>query len=91
MEFVVLDIEKPHPATMLQSYDLFISSNCIHAMRNLGQTCANIEKLLRRNGGTPCLLDLTRPLPWLDCVFSLLGGWWRFNDDRTYALAGEQK
>ncbi|KAK7403411.1 hypothetical protein QQX98_010824 [Neonectria punicea] len=91
MEFSVLDIEKPPPANMLQSYDLVISSNCIHATRNLGQTCSNIEQLLRRDGGMLCLLELTRPLAWLDCVFGLLDGWWRFDDDRTYALASEQK
>nr|ALQ32926.1 putative polyketide synthase [Fusarium redolens] len=91
MEFTVLDIEKPPPANMLQSYDLIISSNCIHATRNLGQACANIERLLRRDGGMLCLLELTRPLAWLDCVFGLLDGWWRFDDDRTYALADEYK
>ncbi|PNP73507.1 hypothetical protein FNYG_13157 [Fusarium nygamai] len=91
MEFTVLDIEKPPPANMLQSYDLIISSNCIHATRNLGQSCANIEKMLRMDGGMLCLLELTRPLDWLDCVFGLLDGWWRFDDDRTYALADEHK
>ncbi|CAF3478673.1 unnamed protein product [Fusarium graminearum] len=91
MEFTVLDIEKSPPANMLESYDLIISSNCIHATRNLGQACANIEKLLRRDGGMLCLLELTRPLSWLDCVFGLLDGWWRFDDDRTYALADEHK
>ncbi|PTD07098.1 Non-reducing polyketide synthase andM [Fusarium culmorum] len=91
MEFTVLDIEKSPPANMLESYDLIISSNCIHATRNLRQACANIEKLLRRDGGMLCLLELTRPLSWLDCVFGLLDGWWRFDDDRTYALADEHK
>ncbi|KAF4447576.1 polyketide synthase [Fusarium austroafricanum] len=91
MEFTVLDIEKLPPANMLQSYDLIISSNCIHATQDLGQTCVNIEKLLRTDGGVLCLLELTRPLGWLDCVFGLLDGWWRFNDDRTYALADEYK
>nr|ALQ32819.1 putative polyketide synthase [Fusarium dlaminii] len=91
MEFTVLDIEKPPPANMLHSYDLVVSSNCIHATRNLVQSSANIERLLRRDGGMLCLLELTRPLAWLDCVFGLLDGWWRFEDDRTYALAGEHK
>ncbi|TXB95588.1 hypothetical protein FocTR4_00016398 [Fusarium oxysporum f. sp. cubense] len=66
MMFTVLDIEKPPPANMLQSYDLIISSNCIHATRDLGQACTNIEKLLRRNGGMLRLLEPTRPLGWLD-------------------------
>ncbi|PHH80451.1 hypothetical protein CDD80_1461 [Ophiocordyceps camponoti-rufipedis] len=89
MEFTALDIEKPAPASMLQSYDIVISSNCIHATRDLQQACANVEELLRRDGGVLCLLELTRPLAWLDCVFGLLDGWWRFDDGRDYALVDE--
>lgn len=98
IEFAVLDIEKPPPSTpgMLHANDLVISSNCVHATRNLRQSCANVEKLLRKDnggggGGMLCLLELTRPLPWLDCVFGLLDGWWRFDDGRTYALADESQ
>ncbi|OLN95511.1 Iterative polyketide synthase CazM 5 [Colletotrichum chlorophyti] len=89
MEFMVLDIEKPVPVNMLQSYHLVISSNCIHATKDLRQSCANIEKLVRRGNGILCLLELTRPLGWLDCVFGLLDGWWRFEDGRIHALAHE--
>ncbi|EFY96950.1 polyketide synthase [Metarhizium robertsii] len=90
MEFETLNIEKEPPASFAQSYDLVISANCIHATRDLRKSCSNIEKLLRKDGGVLCLLELTRPLEWLDCVFGLLDGWWRFDDHRTYALAGEQ-
>ncbi|KAF4591863.1 Polyketide synthase [Ophiocordyceps camponoti-floridani] len=72
MDFTALDIEKPAPASMLQSYDVVISSNCIHATRDLQQACANVEELLRRDGGVLCLLELTRPLAWLDCTTL----WW---------------
>ncbi|RCI09437.1 hypothetical protein L249_3717 [Ophiocordyceps polyrhachis-furcata BCC 54312] len=91
IEFTALDIEKPPPASMVQSYDLIISSNCIHATRDLQQSCLNMEELLRRDGGMLCLLELTRPLAWLDCVFGLLDGWWRFEDGRGYALADEHE
>ncbi|RDA95879.1 hypothetical protein CP533_5182 [Ophiocordyceps camponoti-saundersi (nom. inval.)] len=91
IEFTALDIEKPPPASMVQSYDLIISSNCIHATRDLQQSCLNMEELLRRDGGVLCLLELTRPLAWLDCVFGLLDGWWRFEDGRSYALADEHE
>jgi acyl transferase domain-containing protein len=89
MEFITLDIEKSPPANMLQSYNLVVSSNCIHATKDLQQSCVNIEKLVCRDNGMVCLLELTRPLAWLDCVFGLLDGWWRFEDDRTYALTHE--
>ncbi|KZL85443.1 polyketide synthase [Colletotrichum incanum] len=88
-EFMVLDVEKPPPANMLQSYHLVISSNCIHATQDLQKSCENIEKLTRKEDGMVCLLGLTRPLGWLDCSFGLLDGWWRFEDGRRYALAHE--
>lgn len=91
VEFMCLDIEKSPPAGMEHSYDVVISSNCIHATRDLRLSCANLEKLLRRDGGMLCLLELKRPLAWLDCVFGLLDGWWRFDDGRRYALAGERQ
>lgn len=91
MEFMVLDIEKPVPASMFQSYDLVISSNCIHATRDLATSCKNIQDLIRPEGGMLCLLELTRPLAWLDCVFGLLDGWWRFGDGRRYALIDEER
>lgn len=91
LEFAVLDIESTPPVAMEHSFDLIISSNCIHATRSLQRSCANIEKMLRVEGGMLCLVELTRPLVWLDCVFGLLDGWWRFNDGRTYALAVEDE
>ncbi|KAH7233723.1 S-adenosyl-L-methionine-dependent methyltransferase, partial [Fusarium tricinctum] len=91
VEFTILDVEKPPPANVLQSYYLIISSSCIHATQNLGQACANIDKLLGRDGGILCVLELTRPLGWLDCVFGLLDSWWRFDNDRTYPFCSEHK
>ncbi|KAF6802911.1 Iterative polyketide synthase CazM 5 [Colletotrichum sojae] len=90
MEFATLDIERPPPAGMLRSYHLVVSSNCVHATRDLRLACGHIESLVRRDGGMLCLLELTRPLGWLDCVFGLLDGWWRFQDGRTHALAHEE-
>ncbi|KAF6842713.1 Iterative polyketide synthase CazM 5 [Colletotrichum musicola] len=90
MEFATLDIERPPPAGMLRSYHLVVSSNCVHATRDLRLACDHIESLLRRDSGMLCLLELTRPLGWLDCVFGLLDGWWRFEDGRKHALAHEE-
>ncbi|KAK7974463.1 hypothetical protein PG989_016311 [Apiospora arundinis] len=89
MEFTVLDAERPPPADRVGVYHMVVSSNCIHATRDLRQSCGLIERLLRPDGGVLCLLELTRPLPWLDCVFGLLDGWWRFDDGRSYALQDE--
>lgn len=91
MEWTVLNVEEAPATSMMQQFDLVISANCIHATRDLDVSCANIRKLLRPEGGILCLLELTRPQPWLDCVFGLLDGWWRFEDGRTYALADERQ
>jgi hypothetical protein len=40
--------------------------------------------------GILCLVELTRDIFWLDLVFGLLEGWWRFDDGRQHALASEQ-
>ncbi|KAA8652644.1 Type I Polyketide synthases (Type I PKS) [Aspergillus tanneri] len=92
IEFAVLDIEQqqPSPQRMMASYDLVISSNCIHATKSLPRSCSNINKLLR-DDGMLCLLELTRPQGWLDCVFGLLEGWWRFEDGRTHVLSTEDE
>ncbi|KAH7044065.1 hypothetical protein B0J12DRAFT_578190 [Macrophomina phaseolina] len=89
MHFAVLDIERPPPQRLLHSQDLVVASNVLHATRSLSDTCSNVQRLLRPGCGVLCLLELTRPLPWLDCVFGLLDGWWRFADSRTYPLVDE--
>ncbi|CAN8103572.1 unnamed protein product [Discula destructiva] len=91
MEWAVLNIEGAPPPAMLRRHHLVLSANCIHATKDLNQSCGNIQKLLRPDGGMLCLLELTRPQAWLDCVFGLLDGWWQFDDGRDYALLHEEK
>ncbi|KGO47180.1 Acyl transferase/acyl hydrolase/lysophospholipase [Penicillium expansum] len=88
MEYQVLNIEQDPSPGMLGQYDIIISSNCIHATRNLVKSSTNIRKLLRPDG-ILCLIELTRNLPWFDLVFGLLEGWWLFDDGRKHALATE--
>lgn len=90
MQYTVLDIEKePHPE-FLGAYDIILSTNCIHATKNLVQSTTNIRKMLRPDG-ILCLVELTRNLYWFDLVFGLLEGWWLFNDGREHALASERR
>jgi acyl transferase domain-containing protein/acyl carrier protein/nucleoside-diphosphate-sugar epimerase/SAM-dependent methyltransferase len=88
MSFMALDIEKGPIPELVSKYDLVISTNCIHATKDLKVTTANIRKLLN-NTGILCLIELTRNLFWFDLVFGLLEGWWLFNDGRNHALASE--
>jgi SAM-dependent methyltransferase/acyl carrier protein len=90
MEFMVVDIEKQPELKFLSSYDIVLSTNCIHATKDLVATTANIRKMLKPDG-LLCLVELTRNLYWFDLVFGLLEGWWLFTDDRKHALATEQR
>lgn len=86
MAFVTLDIEKALPEQHLRKYDTVISTNCIHATRNLTTSLGHIRELLSKNGFV-CLVEFTRNMFWFDLVFGLLEGWWLFEDGRTHVLA----
>ncbi|KAI0896146.1 ketoacyl-synt-domain-containing protein [Annulohypoxylon nitens] len=88
MRYTVVDIEKDPNPQSLGAYDIIISTNCIHATKNLVNSTTNIRKMLSPDG-ILCLVELTRNLFWFDLVFGLLEGWWLFNDGRTHALARE--
>ncbi|OQE09457.1 hypothetical protein PENVUL_c006G02806 [Penicillium vulpinum] len=86
--YAVIDIEQDPPSQHQNQYDIVISTNCIHATKDLTVSCTNINKLLHSNG-LLCLVELTQNLFWFDLVFGLLDGWWRFEDGRQHALASE--
>ena len=88
MEYDIVDIEKEPGSKYTNSYDIVISTNCIHATQNLVHSTSNIRKMLRPSG-ILCLVEQTRNSFWLDLVFGLLEGWWLFNDGREHALAHE--
>jgi acyl transferase domain-containing protein/SAM-dependent methyltransferase len=88
IKYLTLDIEHPPPLILDSHFDVVISSNCIHATRDLREASKHIRTMLRPEG-ILCLVELMRPLEWLDLVFGLLDGWWRFSDNREYALVSE--
>ena len=88
MRYAVLNVEQAPPPPHLNQYDIVISSNCIHATRDLTKSCTNIKNMLRLDG-ILCLVELTRNLFWFDLVFGLLEGWWLFEDGREHVLANE--
>lgn len=90
MHFTVLNIEEDPGPQFAGAYDIIISTNCIHATKDLVQSTTNIRKLLQADG-LLCLVELTRNLFWFDLVFGLLEGWWLFSDGREHALADERR
>lgn len=81
VRFGLLDIERDPAAQGLapSRFDLVIAANVLHATRDLRQALGHVRQLLVP-GGLMVLLEGTRPLRWVDLVFGLTRGWWRFAD-----------
>src|SRR5205085_5444328 len=81
VDYRILDIERAPDAQGFDSdgFDLVIAANVLHATRDLGETLANVRRLVRP-GGELLLLEGTRPQRWIDLTFGLTDGWWRFAD-----------
>ena len=60
-------------------FDLVLAANVVHATQDLTETMHNIRRLLVP-GGLVVLLEGARPQRWLDLIFGLTDGWWRFTD-----------
>ncbi|KAL4973664.1 hypothetical protein BDW66DRAFT_153616 [Aspergillus desertorum] len=88
MEYQVIDIEKEPADALIGKFHAIISTNCIHATRNLEISTGNIHKMLRPDGFV-ALVEFTRNMYWFDLVFGLLEGWWLFEDGRPHVIASE--
>ncbi|TVY29662.1 Methylphloroacetophenone synthase [Lachnellula hyalina] len=88
MEFATLDIEKDPPASWIGSFHFIISTNCVHATRNLTTSLTSLRKLLRKDG-VLTLVEITRNMFWLDIAVGLFEGWWLFEDGREHAVTPE--
>lgn len=81
VELRTLDIEAS-PAEQgfdAGSFDVIIASDVIHATRDVRRSLAHLRALLAA-GGALILLELTEPPLFVDLVFGLTEGWWRFAD-----------
>jgi len=81
VEYRVLDIEQPPLGQGFEAnrYDMVVATNVLHSTRDLRQTLTHVCELLTP-GGTLIMLEGTAPSAWLDLVFGMLEGWWRFTD-----------
>lgn len=90
----VLDIEKAPGQQGFDDtgFDLIIAANVVHATADLAQTLQHIHQLTAP-GGAVLLLEVTKPLRWIDITFGLTDGWWKFTDRavrRNYPLIDTQ-
>ncbi|MGH7030390.1 MAG: beta-ketoacyl synthase N-terminal-like domain-containing protein, partial [Stellaceae bacterium] len=61
------------------SFDVVLAANVLHATRDLAQSLAHIGELLAPDG-VLLLVESTERRRWVDIVFGLTDGWWRFAD-----------
>lgn len=81
LDFRRLDIEKNPQEQGFGpgEYDVILAANVLHATEDLRRTLGNVRKLLAP-GGRLVLLEGIEPRRWLDLIFGLLDGWWKFRD-----------
>ncbi len=81
VNYGLLNIEHPYVDGVVQSqqFDIVIAANIVHATRNLRQTLGNVRDLLAPNG-LLLMLEGTQRQAWVDLIFGLTEGWWRFDD-----------
>ena len=85
--FAALDIERApdEQGIPAAAFDLVVAANVLHATVDLGATIDNALRTLAPQGRL-LLLETARPghdeVPagWIDLVFGLTEGWWRFAD-----------
>src|SRR5580704_11322575 len=77
----VFDVAKDPAEQGLQpnSFDLIIAANVLHATPRVDVTTRHLRQLLAP-GGVLLLLEITRPPFWLEIIFGLTEGWWKFED-----------
>ena len=61
------------------SFDLVVAANVLHATPRLLTTLTHVRRLLKPNGWL-LLLEGANPPLWGDLVFTLIDGWWGFED-----------
>ncbi|MEA2828432.1 MAG: hypothetical protein QOG43_2871 [Actinomycetota bacterium] len=77
----VVDIERDLAAQGIEpgTFDLVVGANVVHATADAGATLSRLAGALAP-GGRLVLVEITRALRWLDVVFGVTDGWWRFAD-----------
>ena len=81
VDYCIFDIEKSpkDQGIALQSFDLVLASNVIHATSDLRNTLEQLKCCLS-DDGILIFLEVTRSRSALDLVFGLLKGWWQYTD-----------
>ncbi|GET39921.1 beta-ketoacyl synthase [Microseira wollei NIES-4236] len=81
VKYEVLDIEKDplNQGFKQHQYDVIVAANVLHATQDLRSTLKHAKQLLAPQG-ILILLETTQRQRWVDLIFGLTPGWWRFSD-----------
>ncbi|MEA5622677.1 aminotransferase class III-fold pyridoxal phosphate-dependent enzyme [Nostoc sp. UHCC 0251] len=81
VSFEILDIEQELEAQGFGShqYDIIVAANVLHATADLHNSLKQVLQLLVP-GGLLVLMEGTTRQRWLDLIFGLTQGWWKFGD-----------
>jgi NADPH:quinone reductase-like Zn-dependent oxidoreductase/acyl carrier protein/SAM-dependent methyltransferase len=81
VEFKIIDLEKPGTDQELEAgcFDLILGANVLHAVSDVKNALTNLQDLLVP-GGNLLFVDVGSPHLWVNAVFGLTSGWWRFTD-----------
>ncbi|NES79910.1 MULTISPECIES: SDR family NAD(P)-dependent oxidoreductase, partial [unclassified Okeania] len=81
VNYRTLDIEIDPSSQGFDSHqnDIIIAANVLHATTNIKQVLSHVRKLLAP-GGILILYEATTQNRWVDLIFGLLEGWWKFRD-----------
>ena len=82
VRYELLDIEQAPESQnfALHQFDLIIAVNVLHATSNLSQTMQHVQQLLVHDGILILVENMARSR-WVDLIFGLTEGWWRFVDN----------
>jgi thioester reductase-like protein len=81
IQYQKLDVEKDPLGQGFgeHSFDVVIASQVLHATADLRQTLTHVRRLLASEG-LLLFLEMVRATRWIDLVFGLTEGWWRYSD-----------
>ena len=77
----IFDLEQPGTGQDLaaESFDFIIGTNVLHAVSDVRASLAHLRELLVP-GGSLAFIDTATPQLWIETVFGMTSGWWRFTD-----------
>ncbi|MCI0649377.1 MAG: SDR family NAD(P)-dependent oxidoreductase, partial [Chloroflexi bacterium] len=81
VRYEILDIEQSPEVQGFrgQKFDIILAANVLHATSDLRRSLGHVQAHLA-SGGMLILLEVTHNRRWLDLIFGLTEGWWKFRD-----------